>query len=110
MTSLAAMRDALGIAGRAVVDAATTEPADYTLAPAPLPPPHLDSSDTCRGCYARCETPETHNWGCPCAPHGPRAARQIAKHIAAHAHSHLVADGTTVCLSGCGQTPGQVLL
>lgn len=45
------------------------------------------------------------------APHGPGAARQVAQQLAdAGAHSHLVADGTVVCLSGCGQTPGQVLL
>jgi hypothetical protein len=45
------------------------------------------------------------------APHGPGAARQVAQTLAdAGHHSHLVADGATVCLSGCGQTPGQVLL
>jgi hypothetical protein len=45
------------------------------------------------------------------APHGPRAARTVAQqHADAGHHSHLVTDGTVVCLSGCGLTPGQVLL
>lgn len=68
---------------------------------------HTGSSDDCPACTAQCETPETHNWGCPCAPHGPRAARQVATLIAAAGeHSHLSADGETVCLSGiCPVTP-----
>lgn len=45
------------------------------------------------------------------APHGPGAARQVAQQLAdAGHHSHLVAGGQTTCLSGCGRTPGEVLL
>lgn len=67
---------------------------------APALPPHIGSTDTCPGCDARCERPESHNWGCRCAPHGPRAARMVAHVLAASGeHSHLSAYGETVCLT-----------
>jgi hypothetical protein len=63
-------------------------------------PPHGPTSADCAGCYARCDTPESHWFGCTCARHGTDAARQVAKDIAAHTHAHLIAEGETVCLRG----------
>lgn len=81
MTSLAAMREAL-----AALDPAAERAAAGSRALTPELPPAT-------------------------APHGPSAARTVAQALAdAGHHSHLVAGGAVVCLSGCGQTPGQVLL
>lgn len=105
---LKAITRAVGALGSAV---ASTREA-FALLPAP---PHGPSSVDCAGCYARCQTPETHNWGCGCAPHGPGAARQVADYIAASDRvSCLVADGGHVCLgrpcNSPAPTPGEVLL
>lgn len=52
-----------------------------------------EDGDFCPDCLARATAALT-------APHGPRAARQLATQLAqAGAHSHLSADGNTVCLS-----------
>lgn len=83
MTTLAAIREAMAALGTAAADAAAATRDDFALWP-PAP-----------------------------APHGPTAARQVAQQLADDGHhSHLHADGETVCLSGHCQprTPGEVLL
>lgn len=97
MTTIAAMRDALTALGLDAAGAAAGLAAIAAAHPAPDPAP-----------FAPELPPAT-------APHGPGAARQVAQELAdAGDHSHLVADGQTVCLSGgCNRpplTPGQVLL
>jgi len=67
---------------------------------------HTGSSTDCPACAAHCRTPETHNWGCACPPHGPAAARQVAEFAAAGGtHAHLSVDGNIVCLSELNPCP-----
>lgn len=77
MTTLDEMRAALAAVAEAVADAATLTRDDFTL------------------------------WPPATAPHGPNAARTVARQLADTGHhSHLHAHGETVCLTGgCPRTP-----
>lgn len=84
MTTLAALRDAVAALGPAAAcSAAGFDALTAVRASVPDPDPFVP------------ELPPAT------AEHGPRAARQVAETLAEHGHhSHLVAYGETVCLSG----------